>query len=414
MSSRTTPSAMPTSAPSWRLRDVGSGPLVDPPPGAAVIGVGESAHFVAELNAVRIEVAVDLVRRGVVTHLALELGDDEAPLIQPWLRGLDDRPLRDVVGPLTHLLYGTVLTGLRDALEPDQVPEVLGVDLPTSLTIEPSLAPLADLLARLDPDSADAVARARTLASGVVGGSAAASATSWLSMDPATQDRLTIALARLAARVEALAAVHAGTEQDPDWQAAVVHARAARSTDLMLRAMAELFSGEGVPADTTLREHHVSERLLAAVDGLGPDERILYLAHDNHLQKAPVVFDGELAAYPVGQVLAARLGPRYHAVALTHLGPDVPEMVVPAPTSVGFSVEVVAAAPVEDGSLEAVASGDSSEPVRVLGPTGAAPAGATTSIRSQSAVAEIPADAFDAVLVVPRATLDRAAEGLRG
>lgn len=414
MSSRTTPSAMPTAAPSWRLRDVGSGPLVDPPPGAAVIGVGESAHFVAELNAVRIEVAVDLVRRGVVTHLALELGDDEAPLIQPWLRGVDGRPLRDVVGPLTHLLYGTVLTGLRDALEPDQVPEVLGVDLPTSLTIEPSLAPLADLLARLDLDSADAVARARTLASGVVGGSAAASATSWLAMDPATQDRLTVALARLAARVEALAAVHAGTEHGPDWQAAVVHARAARSTDLMLRAMAELFSGEGVPADTTLREHHVSERLLAAVDGLGPDERILYLAHDNHLQKAPVVFDGELAAHPVGQVLAARLGPRYHAVALTHLGPDVPEMVVPAPTSVGFSVELVPASPVTDGSIEGVASADDEADVQVLRPTGLARAAATTSIRSQSAVAEIPADAFDAVLVVPRATLDEAADGLRG
>lgn len=71
-------------------------------------------------------------------------------------------------------------------------------------------------------------------------------------------------------------------------------------TDLMLRAMAELFAGEGRVTDPTLREQFVASRILRAVEEAGPDHRFAYLAHNDHIQRTPVVFEGELPAYPSG------------------------------------------------------------------------------------------------------------------
>ncbi len=60
---------------------------------------------------------------------------------------------------------------------------MLGVDLPNSLTIEPSLAPFATLLDAIDPAAAELLHQAREVAGRVVGGSAAASAASWLDVE---------------------------------------------------------------------------------------------------------------------------------------------------------------------------------------------------------------------------------------
>lgn len=366
-----------------------------------VVGVGESAHFVSEFNHWRSEVVAELVRHHGVTHLALEVGPDEAPAIGAWLRGDRDEPLAALVGPLTRLLYGSFLADLRERSTGYVDLVVLGVDLPNSLTLEPSLEPLAESLADLDPAGAGLVARARVIAAAVTGGSAAASAASWSELDPAARDELTAVLARIATRVEMLAAIG-----DPaaSWRRASDLARAAVTTDLMLRAMSELFAGEGLPDDTTLREHYVAGRVLRAVAGLTDGQRIAYLAHDNHIQKTPVVFDGVTAAQPVGVFLDRTLGPAYRALAITHLDGHVPEMIVPAPTSVGFSVARVAVAPPGADSVERAAAPSIADGPVLIRPSG--PSGAPAEIRSQSAVATIPSGAFDAVLVVATASTD--------
>jgi erythromycin esterase len=132
----------------------------------AVIGVGEAAHFVSEFNLLRAEAVERLVAGHGVTHLALEAGIDESPTIESWLRHETQDSLAHLVGPLTHMIYGTFLDELRNRLGTDHQVAVIGVDLPNSLTIEPSLAPLAEVLATIDPDAADLVVRgARQLSS---------------------------------------------------------------------------------------------------------------------------------------------------------------------------------------------------------------------------------------------------------
>jgi erythromycin esterase len=378
---------------------------------AQVIGIGESAHFVSEFNLLRAEVVACLVAGHRVTDLALEVGADEAPAVDAWVNREVDGSLVDLVGPLTHCLYGTFLTELRARLDADRRVAVVGVDLPNSLTIEPSLTPLAELIASIDPEAVDLVTDAQRLASQVTGGSAAASAVCWMGLDRAVQDELTVALARLEGRVRAIAPVHLGSDDEGAWQRAVDLAQSASTTDLMLRAMADLFAGEGRVTDTTLREQFVAARLLRAVERAGPDHRFAYLAHNNHIQRTPVVYEGELAAYPVGLLLSNALGDRYAAVGLTHLGDTVPEMAVPASTPVGFEVEIAEVEPPRVGGVEAAASERRSVSKAQLVRSDVEPA-ASTSIRSQSAVSDITTASFDATIVVPRATIDAAVQHL--
>jgi erythromycin esterase len=378
---------------------------------AQVIGIGESAHFVSEFNRLRAEIVAWLVAADRVTDLALEVGADEAPAVDAWINREVDDSLADAVGPLTHGLYGTFLTELRALLDREHHVAVIGVDLPNSLTIEPSLTPLAELIASIDPDAVDLVTDAQRLASQVTGGSAAASAMCWMHLDRAVQDELTVALARLEGRVRAIAPVHFGTDDQGTWQRAADLAQSASTTDLMLRAMAELFAGEGRVTDTTLREQFVASRILRAVEEAGPHRRFAYLAHNNHIQRTPVVFQGELAAYPVGLLLSKALGDRYTAVGLTHLGDTVPEMAVPASTPVGFEVQTAELEPPRVGSVEAAASHRRSVSKTKLVRSDIEPA-ASTSIRSQSAVSDITTASFDATIVVQRATLDAAVQHL--
>ncbi|MEX0153655.1 erythromycin esterase family protein [Microbacterium sp. LMI1-1-1.1] len=379
---------------------------------ARVIAVGESAHFIAELNAGRATLVEALIRDADVRSLALEIGHDEAPLVEQWLAGRRPGALRAVVGPLTAALYGTFLEDLRARLAPDHNIRVLGVDLPNSLTIEPSIAPLADVLAVVDPAAAELVQSARELARRIVGGSAAASAASWLALDRSDQDSLTVAMTRLRARVDALRAVHERGGDAELWREAGALVDAAVTTDVMLRAMADLFSGVGRIDDTTIREAFVARRIVDEVRALPAGGRIAYVAHNNHIQKTPVVFDGVLTAYPAGSLLAGSLGSDYRAVALTHVDGQVPEMIFPATTDVGFRVERVTAADVDECCVEAAAGGVLRSADAAIVRWEAEADTATLRIRSQSALTDVGTAAFDAALVFASATTDAAVTAL--
>lgn len=387
------------------LSDAGLREIVS---GARVIGVGESAHFVAELNAARASLLESLIRDAGVGSIALEIGPDEAPIVQQWLVGERHEELRMLVGPLTSALYGTFLDDLRRRLPQDHGIRVLGVDLPNSLSIHSSVAPLAGVLAVIDPGASEFVQATSELAARVEGGSAAASAMSWLALERDVQDSLTVHLARLRARVDALAAVHRTSDDAPLWREASALVEAAATTDVMLRAMADLFSGTGRIDDTTIREVYVAQRIGDAVSALADGERIAYVAHNNHIQKTPVLFDDVLTAYPAGSLLAASLGSDYRAIALSHADEQVPEMAFPASTDVGFRVERVDAAALRDHSMEAACADVLQSAAAAIVYCEATGNAHISSIRSQSASTEITAETFDVALVFAFAATDPA------
>ncbi|HAH3865589.1 TPA: EreA family erythromycin esterase, partial [Escherichia coli] len=149
--------------------------------------------------------------------------------------------------------------------------------------------------------------------------------------------------------------------------------------------------------------------MAGVVDGMvraNPDVRIILLAHNNHLQKTPVSFSGELTAVPMGQHLAEREEGDYRAIAFTHLGLTVPEMHFPSPDSpLGFSVVTTPADAIREDSVEqyvidACGKEDScltltDDPMEAK------------RMRSQSASVETNlSEAFDAIVCVPSAGKD--------
>lgn len=113
----------------------------------------------------------------------------------------------------------------------------------------------------------------------------------------------------------------------------------------------DLFFGAGLPADTSIRDSFAS--LSDALARAGTDLRVMVPAHNNHIQKSPVSFDGELTTLPMGYYLSREVGDRYRAVGLTNLGHRVPEMSFPRPESpVGFAVTTVEIPFPTPGSIE--------------------------------------------------------------
>ncbi|MGC5054833.1 erythromycin esterase family protein [Micromonospora sp. DT48] len=377
--------------------------------GARVVGVGEGSHFVREFTLARARLLRYLVEECGLTILAFELGASEADALNPWLAGDgDDADLHRLAGPLTAGLFGELLSWLRRYNRSRPHPlGIVGIDLPNTLTLRPDLQPVADYLRGVDSEAAELLDRLFPVADEISGGSAAVSAPQWSALDPARQDALAAGLARLSLRMRALQPVYL-SRSDPDrYATARRHLDAACHTEYMLRAMSDLFSGEGLPGDTSIRDHFMAATVQWHLSAAGPDARMAVVAHNNHIQKTPVCFDGTLTALPMGHYLAHGLGRDYRAVALTHTGDRVPEMAFPADGSpVGFTVEDVDVPAPAPGSVEqAVLDAGFTAKITLTDPRAAE--SPLASIRTQSAALETDVrQAFDAVLTTPTATRD--------
>jgi erythromycin esterase len=135
--------------------------------------------------------------------------------------------------------------------------------------------------------------------------------------------------------------------------------------------------------------------------------------NNNHIQKTPLSFDGDLTALPMGQHLQRMLGSDYRAVAVTHTADHVPEMYPDASTEIGFSLAEAALEHPQPGSVEAALTEAGLGAAISLTDLRGSPHDShgvplLNQIRTQSSVLHttLPA-AFDAVLSVPTATLDR-------
>ncbi|MET7332912.1 erythromycin esterase family protein [Nonomuraea sp. NPDC005650] len=375
---------------------------------AQVVGVGEGAHFVREFTLARARLLRFLLERCGFTDVAFELGSAQATAVNDWLAGDgDEADLPQLAGPLTLGVFGELLRWLRRYNRSRSRPvQIVGIDLPNTLTLRPDLDPVADYLRLVDPDLDDLVAGVLRVAGEITGGSAVVSAPAWAALGPAVQDSLTASLSRLSTRLRALEPLYVSRSDQHRYDTARRHLEAACHTDYMLRAMNDLFAGAGLPGDTSARDHYMALAVRWHLARAGSGARVVLVAHNNHLQKTPVTFDGHLAGLPMGHYLGRDLGPRYRAVALTHTDGRVPEMIVPVEGSpVGFGLDLV--------SLDAPAPGSVEGALLDAGLGGAVTLTDLRScppldrIRSQSAGVDTPLhEAFDAVLCTPTATAD--------
>ncbi len=234
-------------------------------------------------------------------------------------------------------------------------------------------------------------------------------APAWARLDTAEQDALSAGLARLLIRFRALEGHYVSRSDQHSYDIALRRLEGACHADYAFRAMAGLFAGTGLTADTSARDSYMAGSVRWHLERFDPGTRVVLVAHNAHIQKTSIAFNGQLTGFPMGQYLHRSLGDDYFALALTSTTGHTAEMRRDETTPFGFTIDNTPLGPPEPGSVEAAfaAAGlgtglaDLRRARREA--TGAAPG--PDRVRLQSTYVHTPVlDAFDGVINTPTAT----------
>jgi erythromycin esterase len=379
-----------------------------------VVAIGEGAHFVAEYWQFRRHLVELLHRHAGFQLVAMEFGVGEALQLTSWLSGDagddGDADLSSISPAAVEWGAGDTMVWLRHfnaAAAARGVPPLrfAGIDLPSAGgAFTPALTPLETYLHDCDPELASTLDDVRAITGVVEGGSGVSAARRWSELDQSTRDAAIAGLARIVLRMTALRQRYETRDAGRDHRTALLLGHSALATAYMLQATAEAVAGDGMPLDSSVRERFLADAVLALRET--GDDKVVVLAHNNHVQKTPVVFAGTTYTLPMGSYLAGTLGDDYRVIAQTTTDDHVPDMVLDPAGSVGFRVidaqlPEPAAGTFEHALLTAAAAQQPTlTDVRPC-PKYAPPQG----LRSQSAVVDTDVSAaFDAVVNHPRVT----------
>ncbi|MFF0622440.1 erythromycin esterase family protein [Streptomyces sp. NPDC004296] len=384
--------------------------------GARVVAIGESSHFIDEFALMRERILRFLVERCGFTALAFEYGFSEGFPLDAWAQGegTDD--------DLTAHLAATIPVGVGEPLRwmrrhnrtASAPVRFAGIDIPAAGgSLLPALTPVADYLRRIDPETLPAAQEAIRIAETFAGGSGAVAAPAWARLATTEQDALSAILTRLLLRLRSLEPLYVSRGDQHDHDIAVRRLEGACHADYTFRALAGLFTGQGLTADTSARDSYMAGSVRWHLDRLEPGTRVVLAAHNAHIQKTPVSFNGHLTGLPMGQHLHRALGDDYFALALTSTTGHTADMPRDESARFGFTIAATALEPAEPGSIEAAFSdaglGLSIADLQQARPQTQGDAGLTPGpdrIRIQSAYLHTPVlEAFDAVLHTPTSTV---------
>ncbi|NJP24685.1 erythromycin esterase family protein [Microbispora sp. SCL1-1] len=387
-------------------------PLRDIIGDARVVALGENSHFITEFSLLRRRILRFLAERCGFTVLAFEYGFSEGFPLDAWAQGqgTDD----DLDARLTAAIPVGVAEPLRWIRRHNATAEVpvrfAGIDVPAAGgSLLPALTPVADYLRRIDPETLPLVQQAIRIAESFAGASAASAAPAWTRLAAAEQDALSAILMRLLIRFRAVEVLYVSRGDRRSYEIALCRIEAACHADYGFRAMAGLYAGTGLTADTSARDVYMAGSVLWHLERFGPGTRIVLAAHNAHIQKTPVSFDGHLTGLPMGQHLHRCLADEYVALALTSITGHTADMRPDEDARFGFAIDNTKLEPPEQGSIEAAFAdaglGLSMADLRRARAEASGGAG-PDRIRIQSAYLHTPVlDAFDGIVNTPVSTV---------
>jgi len=335
-------------------------PLRELVEGARVVAIGESSHFIREFASARHRILRFLAERCGFTVLAFEYGFSEGFAINSWAeRTGTGCGLEEVAEAAVPVGLAEPLHWLRDHNDSAVRPVAFaGIDLPAAGgSLLPALTPLADYLRRVDPDVLPLLDRATGIAERFAGASMVRSLPAWGRLGAADQDALSALLMRLLIRFRAVEPRYVDRSDSYSYDVALRRLEAACHTDQQFRAMADLHAGNGLPGDTSVREEFMAGSVRWHLERSGPGARVVLAAHNAHIQKLPIVYDGGLTTLPMGQHLHRALGDGYLALGLTSTSGRTAEMRLDEAAPFGFTVDDTPLGPPEPGSAEAAFEG---------------------------------------------------------
>ncbi|GGU72582.1 hypothetical protein GCM10010211_43010 [Streptomyces albospinus] len=430
---------------SSRLADLGPGadmgaPLDDLEPlrglvgSARVVALGENSHQIREFAQLRHRMLRFLVERLGFTVYAMEYGAAEGRAVDDWVQGgpgdIDDLLAPASSGAQDHSTEGAgKAEGVKGLGQPAECRDTLrwlrrhnaraahpvrfvGCDIPMAGgSLAPVLEPVAAYLTTVDPGALRFLNTALEISESIAGGTVMVPAYARLGLDPAVQDRLTTALARLLGRSTDLREIYTERSGPTAYETALSDVRAAVTTDRAQRAMVEALTGTPDGLNFAARERYLADTLLEFLERSEPGTRVVLVGHNAHIQRSANQADGALAVTTMGNLLSRALGPEYVPLALTGNGGETVENVPDPDHPLGMRWGRADTPEALPDSVEALFAGVPGKPALVDARALRAYArrhGLPEPVRTRldTAFLEIPAlEAFDGIVCVPDTTL---------
>lgn len=311
---------------------------------AEVVAIGENNHHIREFGVLRDRLLRHLVTECGFTVLGFEGGFPEGRLVDDWLRG-GDGDVADVArGGFTFGLGGSaevheMLTWLRG-----RGVRFFGLDVPSSAgSPVPALRAVRECVLRVDPANVSLVDNALAACEPYASVSSAVAPGRYQAMSREARDAATTALTVLKGHVESLPVYG---------EVAAHHAEGALRVDLYLRELDALMAGRAPEPQSSSRDTYMAAtvRLLRR---RFPGEKIVLMLHNGHLQRVPFSPMPGMTVPSAGTHLAAELGDRYFALALTAVSGTTTGLVPDEAAPLGFRMFEQALGGPAEGSVEA-------------------------------------------------------------
>ncbi|EOD66196.1 erythromycin esterase family protein [Amycolatopsis vancoresmycina] len=309
---------------------------------AEVVAIGENNHHIREFGVLRDRLLRHLVTERGFTVLGFEGGFPEGRLVDAWLQGGP--------GEVADIARDGFTFGLGDSAEVHEMLTWLrgrgvrffGLDVPSSAgSPVPALRAVREVLSRVDPANVSLVDTAVAACEPYASVSSAVAPGRYQEMTVAARDAATAALSVLKGHVESLA---------PE---AAHDAEGALRVDLYLRELDALMAGRAPEPQSSSRDTYMAAtvRLLRRQF---PGEKIVLMLHNGHLQRVPFSPMPGMTAPSAGTHLAAELGDRYFALALTAVSGTTTGLAPDPAFPLGFRMFEQALDEPAEGSVEAL------------------------------------------------------------
>ncbi|RSD23714.1 erythromycin esterase family protein [Amycolatopsis eburnea] len=347
---------------------------------AEVVAIGENNHHIREFGALRDRLLRHLVEERGFTVLGFEGGFPEGHLVDEWLRGGP--------GDVADVARAGFTFGLGDSAEVHEMltwlrgrgVKFFGADVPSSAgSPMPSLTALREHVLRVDPANVSLVDAAISACEPYASVSSAVAPGRYKEMSVEARDAATSALTVLYG--------HAVAQAYGD--VAVHHAEGALRVDLYLRELDALMAGRAPEPQSSSRDTYMAATV-RLVRRLHPGEKIVLMLHNGHLQRVPFSPMPGMTAPSAGTHLAAELGDRYFALALTAVSGTTTGLAPDDAGRLGFRMFPQDLAEPAEGSVEALLADQA--PCVVARPGGSGIRHAHTTVSVDVAAA------FDAVV----------------
>jgi len=377
---------------------------------ARVVALGEGAHFIKEFWSVRQRLIRFLHEQLGFNIIAAEFDLREAEIIESWLANSDPRPLQEVSSYVVDWGMSGMVQWLRSwSATCTRRMRFLGLDVPNGgKAFATMFASVVHFLREVDQDSTSLLEEIEPIANALPGTSVVGSMQAWAALGKAKQDALTAGIARLCHRMRALKTVFIERSSHSQFCSALRQLEALSCSDYVLRATEAMHRGGELPLDLSVRDRFMADSLLDILKR-EPKARVVLLAHNGHVQKEPVVWNGYLnSALSLGFYLSNDLGDDYRVIGTSTTDNHTSEMDLNATSEVGFTVNDIPLERPEKGSLEAeLVSAGLGDQITLTALRKSADAGISFDrIRAQSGylVGNITA-AYDGILVLPTVTV---------